>query len=94
MTPYLQSVLRITSAFVFFLHGTQKPLRVSLGLLRFQSGDADVVDQKPPAFSDALGCGALMALGLFTRPVALHPVGRDGRCLFQAACAAGALADL
>jgi putative oxidoreductase len=67
VTPYLQSVLRIMSAFVFFLHGTQK-------LFGFPSG-TPLPSTMWMSLLGAAGIlevvgGALMALGLFTRPVA------------------------
>ena len=67
MASYLQSLLRIMSAFVFVLHGTQKlfgfPSATPLPLSRMLSllGAAGILE--------VFG-GALMALGLFTRPVA------------------------
>lgn len=67
MAPYVQSLLRIVSAFVFFLHGTQKlfgfpsatplPSAMLMSLIAV-AGVLEVVG------------GSLMALGLFTRPVA------------------------
>ena len=67
MASYVQSLLRIMSAFVFMLHGTQK-------LFGFPSATA----LPPSRMLSLLGAagilevcgGALMALGLFTRPVA------------------------
>jgi putative oxidoreductase len=67
VTPYLQSVLRIVSAFVFFLHGTQKLV-----------GHPSATPRSVVALASLLGAagalelvgGALMAMGLFTRPVA------------------------
>ena len=67
MASYVQSLLRIMSAFVFVLHGTQK-------LLGFPAATA----LPPSRMLSLLGAagilevfgGALMALGLFTRPVA------------------------
>ena len=67
MASYLQSLLRIMSAFVFVLHGTQK-------LFGFPSA----TPLPPSRMLSLLGAagilevcgGALMALGLFTRPVA------------------------
>ena len=67
MASYLQSLLRIVSAIVFMLHGTQKlfgfpsatPLPPSLMLSLL--GAAGILE---------VCGGALMALGLFTRPVA------------------------
>jgi putative oxidoreductase len=67
VASYLQSVLRIMSAFVFFLHGTQK-------LFGFPSG-TPLPSSMLMSLMGAAGIletvgGALMALGLFTRPVA------------------------
>ena len=67
MASYVQSLLRIMSAFVFVLHGAQK-------LFGFPSATA----LPPSRMLSLLGAagilevfgGALMALGLFTRPVA------------------------
>ena len=67
MASYLQSLLRIVSAIVFMLHGTQKlfgfPSATPLPPSRMLSllGAAGILE--------VFG-GALMALGLFTRPVA------------------------
>ena len=67
MAPHVQSLLRIVSAFVFFLHGTQKlfgfPSATPLpaAMLMSLMGVAGVLE--------VVG-GALMVLGLFTRPVA------------------------
>ena len=67
MASYLQSLLRIVSAIVFMLHGTQKlfgfPEATSLPSSRMLSllGVAGILE--------VFG-GTLMALGLFTRPVA------------------------
>ena len=67
-SPQLLSVLRIISALLFMAHGTAK-------LLGFPPTEAFA--EAPPAFSliwiagvlEMVG-GALLALGLFTRPVA------------------------
>jgi putative oxidoreductase len=67
VASYLQSLLRIVSAIVFMLHGTQKlfgfPSATPLPPSRMLSllGAAGILE--------VFG-GALMALGLFTRPVA------------------------
>ena len=67
MASYLQSLLRMVSAIVFMLHGTQK-------LFGFPSA----TPLPPSRLLSLLGAagilevcgGALMAFGLFTRPVA------------------------
>jgi putative oxidoreductase len=67
LTPHLQSVLRMVAAFIFITHGTQKLFNVPPGAphppipLTSLLGAAGVLE--------AVG-GALMFLGLFTRPVA------------------------
>jgi putative oxidoreductase len=65
-TPRLLSVLRIVAGFMFMAHGMQKWLgipvpRESPTTLWSLSGAAGVLE---------LGGGALLLLGLFTRPVA------------------------
>jgi len=64
LTPYLQSVLRIVAAFIYIAHGTQKLFGIPAAArvpLRSLLGAAGVLE--------TVG-GALMLLGLFTRPVA------------------------
>lgn len=65
--PFLRSLLRIVAGFVFFLHGTQKlfgfPAEAQGGSPRFMSL------LWIAAVLETVG-GALMTLGLFTRPVA------------------------
>ena len=66
--PILLSVLRIVTGLLFLEHGTQK-------FLSFPAGQAAGIG---PALASAgayaglfeLACGALVALGLFTRPAA------------------------
>jgi putative oxidoreductase len=66
LSPYMLAVLRIVTALIFMEHGTQK-------LLGFPPG----ANPQPPLFSlfgfagalELVG-GVLIALGLFTRPVA------------------------
>jgi len=65
-TPRLLSVLRIVAAFMFMIHGTQKWLgfpvpRASPTTLMSLSGAAGLLE---------LVGGALLLVGLFTRPVA------------------------
>jgi putative oxidoreductase len=66
LTPHLLSVLRIVAALLFIAHGTQKLLGFPPGPPRLQlalslMGAAGMIE--------TVG-GALMLLGLFTRPVA------------------------
>ena len=61
--PYLQSALRIAAAFLFFTHGTQK-------LFAFPGGSrATLVSLLGAAGIIETTGGALLCLGLFTRPV-------------------------
>jgi putative oxidoreductase len=76
--PYLQSVLRMVTAFTFMLHGTQKlfafpggPRAALLSLL----GAAGVLETTG---------GALLLLGLFTRPVASVLAGEMAYAYFTA----------
>ena len=67
LTPYLQSVLRMVAAFIFIAHGTQKVFGVP--------GHAFHSPVVPTSLLGAAGvletiAGALMFVGLFTRPVA------------------------
>lgn len=80
-TPYLQSLLRIVAAFTFITHGTQKlfgfPVnepRDPVELLSLM-GLAGVLE--------AFG-GALLLLGLFTRPVAFLLAGEMAVAYFMA----------
>src|SRR5918911_2356481 len=79
-SPRLLSVLRIVTAFMFMAHGTQK-------LLNFP-----VPPPKPPALFSLIGFagtlelvgGALLLLGLFTRPVAFILSGEMAFAYFMA----------
>jgi putative oxidoreductase len=65
LSPYLLSVLRMIAACTFIAHGTQKLFAFPLGpraALASQMGAAGIIETAG---------GALMLLGLFTRPVAL-----------------------
>ena len=63
--PRMLSVLRIVSALIFFAHGTQK-------LLGFPASDMNPAVLTLPWIAGALELvgGALLIVGLFTRPVA------------------------
>jgi putative oxidoreductase len=67
LSPYLLSVLRIVAAFIFIAHGTQKMFGVP--------GHAFHPPVVPTSLLGVAGVletigGALMLVGLFTRPVA------------------------
>jgi putative oxidoreductase len=75
--PYLRSVLRIVAGFMFMLAGTAKLFGFPAGhkvVLASQAGVAGVLE--------ALG-GALLVLGLFTRPVAFLVAGEMAVAYFQ-----------
>ena len=85
--PEMLSVVRIVVALLFLEHGSAK----LLGFPTSPHGE--------PAFMtlmwiqgliELLG-GALLALGLFTRPVRVHPVRQYGHRLFHGSCVKGLL---
>ena len=65
LTPHLLSVLRVVAALLFFVHGTQK----LLGFRRCAAPAVGALADWRRRRDRAVG-GALMLLGLFTRPVA------------------------
>lgn len=79
LSPYLLSVLRIVAAFIFIAHGTQKLFGVpgnsahAPTIAMSRMGAAGVLE--------TLG-GALMLLGLFTRPVAFVLAGEMAAAYF------------
>ena len=78
LSPYLLSVLRIVAAFTFIAHGTQKLFAFPLGpraALASQLGAAGIIE--------TVG-GALLLLGLFTRPVAFVLAGEMAYAYFTA----------
>jgi putative oxidoreductase len=80
-SPYLKGALRIVAAFSFITHGTQKLFAVPVIEARATAelfslfGAAGVVE--------TLG-GALMLLGLFTRPVGILLSGQMAAAYFMA----------
>jgi putative oxidoreductase len=66
--PTLLSLLRIVSGLIFLEHGTQKFLSFPAG----QAAGAGWALAQPAHYAGfvELGCGLLIAIGLFTRPAA------------------------
>jgi putative oxidoreductase len=78
LSPYFLSVLRIIAAFTFIAHGTQKLFAFPLGPrapLASMMGAAGLIETAG---------GALMLLGLFTRPVAFVLAGEMAYAYFTA----------
>ena len=81
LTPYAQSILRIAASVTFITHGTQKLVAVPVVQpretveLMSQAGLAGVLE--------VFG-GALLLVGLFTRPVAFILSGEMAIAYFQA----------
>jgi len=77
VSPYLRSILRIMAGFTFMAHGTMKLFAFPAGMtvhLFSQMGLAGVLE--------TFG-GALLLLGLFTRPVAFILAGEMAVAFFQ-----------
>jgi putative oxidoreductase len=68
LAPALLSLLRIVSGLIFLEHGTQK----FLGFPPGQAAGSGLALDSPGAWAGLfeIGCGLLIALGLFTRPAA------------------------
>ena len=79
--PYLQSVLRIVAALSFLTHGTQKLFAWPLAEPR---PTVELMSQMGAAGILEVVGGALMLLGLFTRPVAFVLAGEMAVAYFQA----------
>jgi putative oxidoreductase len=69
LTPYLLSVLRIVAAFVFLTYGTTKLLAWPAAVMP-GGGTAPLATQAGIAGLLEMVGGALLLIGLFTRPVA------------------------
>jgi putative oxidoreductase len=80
--PELRSVLRIVAAFMFILAGTSKLFAFPVGMPP-DGGTAEVMTQTwIGGVLEAFG-GALLLLGLFTRPVAFLLAGEMAVAYFQ-----------
>jgi uncharacterized membrane protein YphA (DoxX/SURF4 family) len=86
-SPYVLSILKITTAFLYMVHGTQKlfgfpaPLPAPHLPLLFSAG----------GMVETFG-GLLLLIGLFTRPVAFILSGEMAVAYFKFPCTAGILA--
>lgn len=69
LSPYLLSLLRIIAAFLFVLYGTMKLFAIPAALMP-GGGTAPLASLAGFAGALELVGGALLLLGLFTRPVA------------------------
>jgi len=78
LEPYLRSVLRMVVAFLFIAHGTQK-------LIGFPGGKSPVELMSLLGLAAVLETfgGALLFLGLFTRPVAFLLAGEMAVAYFR-----------
>ncbi len=80
--PRVRSVLRIAAAFMFLLHGTMKLVAFPIGVPP-DSGTVDLLSQSGlGGVLEAFG-GALLLVGLFTRPVAFILAGEMAVAYFQ-----------
>jgi putative oxidoreductase len=80
--PYVQSVLRMTSAFMFILAGTSKLFAFPVGMPPNGSTATLMSQIGIGGLLEVLG-GALLLLGLFTRPVAFVLAGEMAVAYFQ-----------
>jgi putative oxidoreductase len=80
--PYLRSLLRIVAAFMFLLAGTMKLFAFPMGMPP-DGGTAPLLSQIGIAgLLEGIG-GALLFVGLFTRPVAFVLAGEMAVAYFQ-----------
>ncbi len=82
-SPQLRSVLRIVAAFMFILPGTMKLFAFPMGMPP-NGGTAPLMSQIGLAGVLEVFGGALLLLGLFTRPVAFILSGEMAVAYFQA----------
>ena len=82
MGPHLQSVLRIVAAFMFMLAGTSKLFAFPVGMPP-NGGTAKLLSQIGIGGALEVLGGALLLIGLFTRPVAFLLAGEMAVAYFQ-----------
>lgn len=82
LAPYLQSVLRIIAAFIFMLSGTMKIFAFPAGIPP-EGGTAPLMSQIGIGGLLEVVCGALLLVGLFTRPAAFLMSGMMAVAYFQ-----------
>lgn len=80
--PYLLSVFRIVAAFPFILSGTMKTFAFPVGIPP-EGGTAPLMSQIGIGGVLEVVCGALLLVGLFTRPVAFLMSGMMAVAYFQ-----------
>jgi putative oxidoreductase len=80
--PPMQSVLRIVASFMFMLNGTMKLFAFPTGVPP-HGGTAELMSQMGVAGILETFGGALLLLGLFTRPVAFLLAGEMAVAYFQ-----------
>lgn len=87
-SPYLRSVLRIVAAFTFIQYGTLKLFAFPVGIPP-DGSTAPLFSQMGVAGILETFGGALLLLGLFTRPVAFVLAGEMAVAYFQASAPLG-----
>ena len=82
LAPYFHSLLRIISAFIFILSGTMKIFAFPVGMPP-DGGTAELMSQIGIGGLLEVVCGALLLVGLFTRPAAFLMSGMMAVAYFQ-----------
>jgi putative oxidoreductase len=83
IAPHLQSILRILAAFTFTLHGTMKLFAFPAGMRPGGGGVQLFSEFGLAGMLETVG-GAMLLLGLYTRPVAFLLAGEMAVAFFQA----------
>ncbi|MGR3806506.1 DoxX family protein [Pasteurella testudinis] len=86
--PYALALLRIVAAYIFFWHGTAKFFEIPVSMTGGNGGVA-LFSQYGLAGVLEIGGGILLALGLFTRPVAFLLSGQMAFAYFGVHAGAG-----